>query len=181
MKICPKCQLSKSATPEFFYRRRTRADGLDRWCKLCRLAVLNKDGRRKLYDARQHERRREAERQYRRAKGRAFWSHPRHRLRRAISQRIHRKLKGCARGRIESFFGYPVEDLMLHLERQFSRGMSWANYGAQWTIDHIIPLAAFDITEPGDAEFCAAWALPNLRPLGKIANGRKGARRELLL
>jgi hypothetical protein len=34
--------------------------------------------------------------------------------------------------------GYSREQLRMHIEAQFSEGMSWANYG-EWHIDHIVP------------------------------------------
>jgi len=80
----------------------------------------------------------------------------------------------------ESLVGYTVEDLMRHLERQFSKGMTRANYG-KWHVDHVQPLASFQITGVDCPEFRAAWALTNLRPLWAAENLSKNARRTLLL
>lgn len=80
----------------------------------------------------------------------------------------------------ESLVGYTGEQLRTHLERQFTKGMSWRNR-AKWHIDHIVPLASFRFTSPDDPEFKAAWALTNLRPLWAIRNMSKGSRREFLL
>lgn len=76
--------------------------------------------------------------------------------------------------------GYSQQELAEHLERQFSKGMGWANMG-KWHIDHIVPLASFDITGPECPEFKAAWALTNLRPLWAEDNLRKRAKRTHLL
>lgn len=83
--------------------------------------------------------------------------------------------------RFESLLGYAVETLKQHIERQFSRGMSWGNHGTVWELDHIIPLTLFKFSSADDPEFRAAWALTNLRPLAKIENRSKGGRRATLL
>jgi hypothetical protein len=52
--------------------------------------------------------------------------------------------------------------------------MSWENWGEYWHIDHIKPLAAFDLTVR--EEFLRAVHWTNLQPLEKLANLRKGKR-----
>lgn len=80
----------------------------------------------------------------------------------------------------QAALGYTVEDLKRHLERQFLPGMSWENMG-EWHVDHIVPLKSFAYKTVDDAEFKAAWALTNLRPLWAVSNMKKHARRENLL
>lgn len=80
----------------------------------------------------------------------------------------------------EKVVGYSRLELMEHLERQFSGGMTWGNYGS-WHVDHIQPLAAFTYSSPDDPEFKACWALTNLRPLWASDNIRKRDKRTLLL
>lgn len=70
---------------------------------------------------------------------------------------------------------YSLDDLVRHIERQFTRGMSWSNYG-EWEVDHIRPLSSFRFTAPEDDDFQSAWALNNLRPLWRAANRSKQAR-----
>jgi phage terminase Nu1 subunit (DNA packaging protein) len=76
--------------------------------------------------------------------------------------------------------GYSVDQLRAHIERQFTKGMSWKNR-RKWHIDHILPLSSFAFTSPDDAEFKSAWALSNLRPLWSEKNIAKAAKREFLL
>ncbi len=76
--------------------------------------------------------------------------------------------------------GYTPEELKTHLEKQFVKGMTWNNKG-DWHIDHIIPVSAFSFTSIDDADFKAAYSLPNLRPLWAKDNMRKGKRIESLL
>jgi len=71
--------------------------------------------------------------------------------------------------------GYTIEELMQHLEKQFTDGMTWDNYG-QWHVDHIRPMSSFNFTSPDDPEFKECWALNNLQPLWWPDNLSKGPR-----
>lgn len=85
-----------------------------------------------------------------------------------------------AGSRWELLVGYSLADLMRHLERQFLPGMTWVNRG-EWHIDHIVPLSSFKFSSPDDAEFRAAWALTNLRPLWWADNLGKSDKRTFLI
>lgn len=72
--------------------------------------------------------------------------------------------------------GYTIAELRIHLERQFTGDMSWAEFRLGHVhIDHIVPQASFDMSRIEDVRAC--WALPNLRPLWATDNLAKGARR----
>ena len=75
----------------------------------------------------------------------------------------------------ESLAGYDIDALTLHMESQFTGGMSWDNYG-DWHIDHIIPQRVFNFTSPDNADFKRCWALKNLRPMWARENQTKGGR-----
>lgn len=60
--------------------------------------------------------------------------------------------------------GYTLDELMIHLEKQFTDGMNWDNYG-EWHVDHRIPMTKFNFTSIDDNEFKLCWSLENLRPL----------------
>lgn len=76
---------------------------------------------------------------------------------------------------------YSLQELIAHIERQFTRGMTWQNWGPYWHLDHIIPVSSFKFTSADCAEFRACWALTNLRPLRAQENIRKSAKRTLLI
>lgn len=78
-------------------------------------------------------------------------------------------------------FGYTKSQLCKHIERQFTNGMTWENFGIYWHLDHIVPLASFKYDRFDHPAFRAAWALTNLRPLEKLKNLKKQARRTHLL
>lgn len=101
---------------------------------------------------------------------------PKYRTNKAISRGIGKSLKSGTKAgrRWESLVGYTIDDLMRHLENQFSPGMTWDNYG-KWEIDHIIPLSAHNFATPEDMDFKKAWDLGNLRPLWSPDNRSKGS------
>ena len=71
---------------------------------------------------------------------------------------------------------YTLEQLKKHLEKQFTEGMTWENYGDGWHLDHKIPLSAHNFTEPFHTDFKKAWALKNLQPMWSKENMSKGAK-----
>ena len=106
---------------------------------------------------------------------------PHGRMKRRMASQLYHMLRGAkARRKTVDLIGYTTEELCAHIERQFHDGMSWENIG-DWHIDHIVPLASFNITGPDDPELKRAWALANLRPLWASANKRKHAKREFLI
>lgn len=108
---------------------------------------------------------------------------PIQRVHSAISRSMRASLVNGKGGRTwTTLVGYSVNDLKVHLERQFRRGMSWSNYGSKWEIDHIVPLYVFrQFESEHDPGFKHAWALTNLRPLFCEANKRKSAKRIYLV
>lgn len=92
-------------------------------------------------------------------------------LRRRLGTVLKNKKKN---GSAVSELGCTVEDLRNHLESRFTAGMSWENYGkkpGQWSIDHIMPLTAFNLEEK--QHFLLANFYLNLRPLWHIENCSK--------
>jgi len=67
---------------------------------------------------------------------------------------------------------YSPDELITHLEEQFTGEMSWDNYGI-WHVDHIRPISSFNIQEIGDESFMGCWSLKNLQPLWGDENIRK--------
>ena len=115
---------------------------------------------------------------YAREYQRELCKNPRNKLDRNISRAIHHSIGKEKNGRKwETLVGYTVEDLMKHIEKQFSFGMDWNNYGKDgWHIDHIIPKSYWEYTLPEDSEFKQCWALANLQPLWQYDNLCKGNR-----
>lgn len=69
--------------------------------------------------------------------------------------------------------GCSIFELVLYLESKFLKGMNWKNHGRKgWHIDHIIPCASFDLTDPEQQKKCFYYT--NLQPLWAEDNIRKG-------
>jgi len=99
-----------------------------------------------------------------------------------IARNLRNKIWCCLnRGKVSApkMFGF-VEvmgctslELKVHLESQFTEGMSWDNYGVNgWHIDHVIPCASFDLTDPIQQKTCFHFS--NLRPMWARENIKKG-------
>jgi len=89
-----------------------------------------------------------------------------------LRHRIYMVLNGKNKSLSTMFLiGCEIDYLMYHLQCQFTKGMSWDNYGL-WHIDHIKPCAKFDLSKPSQQRKCFHYT--NLQPLWAIDNLRKG-------
>ena len=92
-------------------------------------------------------------------------NNPMFRIRENISRAINLSLRDNKHGRHwEIVVGYTVSELKKHLEKLFTGGMNWDNYG-KWHIDHIIPISVHNFNDIEDIDFKRCWALNNLQPL----------------
>jgi hypothetical protein len=95
-----------------------------------------------------------------------------YKLRSRVYQAI--KASGASKsGRTEELVGCPIEFLRQHIERQFKGKMSWDNPGS-YHIDHIVPVASFDLTDIQQQRVAFNWQ--NMRPLSPKNNMSKGAK-----
>jgi len=69
--------------------------------------------------------------------------------------------------------GCTILELRAHLEKKFTDGMTWDNYGEVWHCDHIIPCASWDFNSVEQQQICFNYA--NLQPLFVTENLSKGA------
>tara|TARA_R110000803_G_scaffold21155_1_gene53533 strand:- start:11 stop:700 length:690 start_codon:yes stop_codon:yes gene_type:complete len=82
------------------------------------------------------------------------------------------KNKGyCKTSKTQEMLGVNWEVCKAHIERQFTKGMTWDN-SAEWHIDHIIPLASANTEE----ELKKLCHYSNLQPLWAIDNLMKSAK-----
>lgn len=51
--------------------------------------------------------------------------------------------------------------------------MSWNNYGFYWSIDHVIPMAYFNLVNQNSQKICCNWT--NMQPLMILENQKKSA------
>lgn len=165
MKTCTKCGELKPATTDYFSRDSTRRDGLQGWCKPC----MNNQSRKWHRDNPEYKRQYRQEnlenvREYFREYRRKRYQDVGCRVSLSISHGMRKCLRDGKGGKHwETLVGYTAEELMAHLESQFTKGMTWDNYGA-WHIDHIRPISHFNFASCDDPEFLECWSLWNLQP-----------------
>jgi hypothetical protein len=90
-----------------------------------------------------------------------------------VRSRVSKALKkvGAVKSqKTKELLGCSFEFLKEHIESQFKEGMSWENRSS-FHIDHIRPLASFDLTDPEQLKAACHWS--NLQPLYPIENIRK--------
>jgi hypothetical protein len=63
-----------------------------------------------------------------------------------------------------NFLGCTLDEFKIYIESKFYNYMTWDSYG-QWEIDHVKPLASFDLSDPNQLK--AACHYSNLQPLWK--------------
>ena len=112
---------------------------------------------------------REREREYQRAR----LNTPMGKLNNRIRSGVRQSLRGNKSQNTYDALGYTKDDLVLHLESQFTDGMSWDNM-SDWHIDHIRPVTSFNFTTTDCEGFKKCWALSNLQPLWAFDNMSKG-------
>ena len=106
-----------------------------------------------------------------------YKTNPKFRLNKSMRWMIWNGLKKEKSGkRWLEFVDYSLNDLVKHLEKQFTVEMNWENYGSYWVIDHIIPRKVFNFTKPEHEDFKRCWDLRNLRPLITEENLKKGGK-----
>lgn len=89
--------------------------------------------------------------------------------------RINKALKSLKKvDHTIEMIGCSALELRNYIESKFEDGMSWDNYGKDgWHIDHIIPCASFDLSDPSQQEECFHYT--NLQPLWAKDNLSKGS------
>lgn len=107
---------------------------------------------------------------------RAFYR--RNKASRRTSKSINRSLRGKKNGRHwEDLVGYTRKDLAKRLKGTMPEGFTWDDFlnSDALHIDHIFPLASFEIIDSDCFDFHRAWALENLQLLPKQDNQFKSA------
>jgi len=91
-----------------------------------------------------------------------------------IRVRIGHIVRGSTKsGSTLELLGCDLESFKQYIEKQFTEGMTWENYG-QWHIDHIKPCACFNLQLKREQKLCFNYT--NLQPLWAKDNLKKGAK-----
>jgi hypothetical protein len=62
-----------------------------------------------------------------------------------------------------NYIGCNIQYLREWFEYNFTSEMNWDNYGSYWSIDHIIPVCKFELTDEDEKLKCCNWT--NLIPV----------------
>lgn len=115
---------------------------------------------------------REYNREYNKRKKNSISRRLASRLRKRLIRAVESEAKS---GSAVRDLGCSIEFLKDYLASKFQPGMSWDNWGTKgWHIDHIVPLASFDLTDR--EQFLEACNYKNLQPLWAIDNLAKGSK-----
>lgn len=179
-KKCTKCGQMKSL--DKFQNDKRIISGIGARCKTCqnlRCSIYGKNNREKI---------RELNRAWvKNNKGKALknWSNAHLRRRNNKNFKLNVSMAsgiwhaiGDKKGgrRWESLVDFTLEQLVKHIEKQFTEGMSWDRYMAgEIHIDHKIPKAAFNFETESDVDFKRCWSLKNLQPMWASENCSKRA------
>ena len=108
-----------------------------------------------------------------------YYNDSNYKIRVTLRTRISHVLKGRKKSKPTlKLLGCTVEQLWVHLEKQFQPWMTRANHGT-WHVDHIRPCASFDLTDPKQQAECFHYT--NLQPLWAHQNISKGAKYDATL
>lgn len=164
-KTCTKCGIKKIATTEFFHATPKGKYGLKGQCKTCRSEYDAKHSSKPEVKKRRNERNKKRQQ-----------SDAQYLLGKNLRCRLYTALQGKTKSAATlELLGCNIEHLKSHLENQFTDGMSWENYGKHgWHVDHIIPCASFDLSDPAQQRECFHFS--NLQPLWAEENISKGAK-----
>lgn len=97
-----------------------------------------------------------------------------YKLRKRLRTSIYKYLKNSSVDSASAVrdLGCSIEELKIHLEKQFQEGMTWDNWKHDgWHIDHIKPLASFDLNNPINVKIALNYK--NLQPLWAADNWSK--------
>lgn len=127
---------------------------------------INKRRRKIYYDNK--ERHRKYQRKWERKE---YRNNPEFKLKKRLRIRINSAVNNFYKSdTTKNLLGCSVKEFKTHLENEFQDGMTWDNYG-DWHIDHIIPCASFDLTDPEQQKKCFHYT--NLQPLWAEDNLKK--------
>lgn len=178
MKPCSICKVTKAI--DLFPRDRRNKDGYAYRCKACdsdvRAAWVEKNRAANTDRASNWYRENRDRHSYRANQyaKRRYATCPEIRIKMLLRGRVRDYLAGKNKAaKSVELLGCTLSEYRAHLEAQFHPGMSWDNHG-EWHIDHIRPLASFDMTDP--KQQFAAFNFKNTQPLWARDNLQKSSR-----
>ena len=161
----------KNGVDAFFEWKCKKCEEVKPWGMFGVKSILHHNGRPRLCDQCREYLDKEAIKKYRRKR----MQNPTNRVRHNLSKRLQQIMRSNGRSKdsinTAQALGCSVDFLRRHIESQFTRGMTWENYGSFWQVDHIQPCASFDHSDDEQIKKC--WHFSNLQPLRSEENNTK--------
>ncbi len=174
---CTKCGVLKSITE--FAKDKNFKDGYTAQCLACRrehLKIYRINNREKILQSRKY---RQENKGILNEKSRIYKKKRRatdiaYNILIRLRSRLYKAIRGMDKSATTKILlGCSPQKLIEYLELKFTDGMSWDRFG-EIHIDHIIPCASFDLTDPDQQKQCFHYT--NLQPLWAEDNRKKGDR-----
>jgi hypothetical protein len=189
MKICKRCNAEKPLNE--FYFKKDEKDEKHRYCKLClkqkndswyqnakhqrtdyykTYREQNKEYFNK-YSYTHYHTKKELYREWSRNK---YLTDNVYRTKKLVTVRIHEALhtyQVLKKDRTIEYLGCTISEYCDYLESKFDSNMTWENQGTYWHIDHIRPIASFDLTDEEQLYQCFHYT--NTQPMEKTENRLK--------
>jgi hypothetical protein len=189
MKICKRCNAEKPLNE--FYFKKDEKDEKHRYCKLClkqkndswyqnakhqrtdyykTYREQNKEYFNK-YSYTHYHTKKELYREWSRNK---YLTDNVYRTKKLVTIRIHEALhtyQVLKKDRTIEYLGCTISEYCDYLESKFDSNMTWENQGTYWHIDHIRPIASFDLTDEEQLYQCFHYT--NTQPMEKTENRLK--------
>lgn len=180
LKKCLNCNQIKPLNADNYYLIKTSINGFSTYCKICEVKISKQwaasdKGKAIRSKNRKEYRKSDAHKQYLKKIAPARRANEAIRRRTDISFVLNNRmrclmyssLRGTKNGhKWQDLAGYSVDVLRRHIERRFTKGMSWERFLAgEIHIDHKIPVSAFNFISPDNIDFKKCWALKNLQPM----------------
>lgn len=99
---------------------------------------------------------------------------PNYKMTNVLRSRFGALIKNQSSERALELLGCDMPFFIHWIQRNFEHGMTWTNHGkgqGKWNIDHNIPCASFDLTDPEQQKRCFHWT--NLFPMWDKHNNAK--------
>lgn len=187
-KVCTKCNTEKPLEEFYFFPSKNRLAAKCKGCssKIRRLRYANKKDHElavnRVYAAAHKKEACEAVKKWNKENRASitakenlrYKNDPQFRMRKILRTRLTNAMKRRGLSKTDSTFGLlscPVPDFLVYIQSLFRPGMDWENQGVVWHMDHIKPIAAFDLTCSEQRKECFHWT--NFQPLFAVENMQK--------
>ena len=144
-KVCSKCETEKSLNE--YHKESSQKSGYCSYCKLC------KNKYNKTYSIARRK------------------NDPEFKLAENLRSRLGHAIKGKSKSKTRQLIGIDFETFRKWIDFQLEEGMTKENYGTIWHIDHVLPLASFNLLDEDELQKAMIWI--NLRPLTPFKNMEK--------